>query len=152
MMINDDQERFHILLMGAVDDELDADERKEFARLLAQYPGFVKEFEDYKRLKEATKAMRFKNPPAELWDSYWLNIYNRLERGFGWILLSLGSIILLTFAGVEFFRALVFDSSLPVVVKIGIFCLIGGLAVLLVSVVRERWFVYKSDPYKEIKR
>jgi len=149
---NTDQDRFKILLMGAVDNELNADERKEFERLLADNPAFKKEYQEYVKLKEATKNMKFKNPPAELWDSYWLNVYNRIERGLGWILLSIGCIILLTFAGYHFFRVIVFEANLPLIIKISIFSVIAGLAVLLVSIVRERIFIYKSDPYKEIKR
>ncbi len=150
--VNRDQDRFKILLMGAVDDELNTDERKEFERLLADNPDYKKEYQQYKKLKEATKDMKFKNPPAELWDSYWLNVYNRIERGLGWILLSIGSIFLLTFAGYHFFKALIFEANLPLIIKISILSVIAGLAILLVSIVRERIFTYKSDPYKEIKR
>lgn len=149
---NRDRDRFNILLMGAVDGELNSKERGEFERLIADNPEFKKEYEEYKKLKEATKDMKFKNPPAEIWDSYWLNVYNRIERGLGWILLSIGCIILLTFAGYHFFKALIFDANLPLIIKISIFSIIGGVAILLVSIVRERLFTYKSDPYKEIKR
>ncbi|MBN2413514.1 hypothetical protein JXQ31_17685 [candidate division KSB1 bacterium] len=147
-----DQDRFKILLMGAVDGELTAEERKEFELLLAENPEYKKEYQEYKNLKEATKEMKFKNPPAELWDSYWLSVYNRIERGLGWILLSIGCIILLTFAGFHFFKTLIFEADLPLIIKISIFSVIAGLAILLVSIVRERLFTYKSDPYKEIKR
>jgi len=149
---NSDRDRFNILLMGAVDGELNSEEWGEFERLIADKPEFKKEYEEFKKLKEATKDMKFKNPPAEIWDSYWLNVYNRIERGLGWILLSIGCIILLTFAGYHFFKALIFDANLPLIIKISIFSVIAGLAILLVSIVRERLFTYKSDPYKEIKR
>jgi len=149
---NRDRDRFNILLMGAVDGELNSEEWGEFERLIADRPEFKKEYEEFKKLKEATKDMKFKNPPAEIWDSYWLNVYNRIERGLGWILLSIGCIILLTFAGYHFFKALIFDANLPLIIKISIFSVIAGVAILLVSIVRERLFTYKSDPYKEIKR
>jgi len=149
---NRDLDRFNILLMGAVDGELNSEEWGEFERLIADRPEFKKEYEEFKKLKEATKDMKFKNPPAEIWDSYWLNVYNRIERGLGWILLSIGCIILLTFAGYHFFKALIFDANLPLIIKISIFSVIAGVAILLVSIVRERLFTYKSDPYKEIKR
>ena len=149
---NTDQERFKILLMGAVDNELNNDERKEFDRLLADNSDYKQEYQEYLKLKEATKEMKFKNPPAELWDSYWLNVYNRIERGLGWILLSIGCIILLIFAGYHFFRAIIFEANLPLIIKISIFSVIAGLAILLVSIVRERIFTYKSDPRKDTKR
>ena len=96
--------------------------------------------------------MKLKTPPQEIWDTYWVDIYNRIERSIGWILLSIGFMILLTYGGYHFFKALIQDTQMPVIIKFGILSLIGGLAVLLVSVVRERLFVYKTDPYKEIKR
>ena len=146
------EQRFKILMMGAIDNELDARERAEFEELLQKHPEFTKEFKEFQHLKEATSTMKLKTPPPETWDTYWVDIYNRIERGFGWILLSIGGMILLTWGGYQFFRALMQDTGLPAIIKIGILSVIGGLAVLLVSVVRERLYLYKTDPYKEIKR
>lgn len=146
------KDRFHILMMGAIDEELSPNEKTEFEKLLDSNIEFQKEFDQYKKLKEVTTEMRFSSPPIEMWDGYWLNIYNRMERGIGWLLLSIGSIILLTFGGFKLVEAVFMESSINWVFKAGVLFITGGLAVLLVSVIRERWFTYKRDPYKEIVR
>ena len=146
------KDRFHILMMGEIDEELSPDEKAEFEKLLISNEEFKKEFDQYKKLKEVTTEMRFSSPPIEMWDGYWLNIYNRLERGIGWLLFSIGSIILLTFGGFKLVEALLMDSNISWIFKAGVLFIMGGLAVLLVSVIRERWFTFKRDPYKEVVR
>lgn len=148
----DKKDRFHILMMGAIDNELTPDEQAEFESLLQTDDHYRQEFDQYKRLKEVTTQMRFSSPPIEVWDAYWLNIYNRLERGIGWLLFSIGAMILLAFGGFKLVEELLADSAISWVFKAGVLFLIGGLAILLVSVIRERWFTYKKDPYKEIVR
>ena len=146
------KDRFHILMMGAIDEELSPNEKTEFEKLLDSNIEFQKEFDQYKKLKEVTTEMRFSSPPIEMWDGYWLKIYNRLERGIGWLLFSIGSIILLTYGGFKLVEVLLMDSHISWIFKAGVLFIMGGLAVLLVSVIRERWFTYKRDPYKEIVR
>ncbi|MBN1998075.1 hypothetical protein JW935_11015 [candidate division KSB1 bacterium] len=146
------EQRFHILLMGAIDGELDQQEFAEFEQLLSENANFQEEYKEYKKLKEVTQKMQFKPPSPEVWDNYWTGIYNRLERGIGWIFFSIGCIILLMFGGYKLVESIIADPNLSPVVKAGILFLIAGLAVLLVSVVREKLTIYKSDPYKEIKR
>ncbi|MFQ5674329.1 MAG: hypothetical protein ACE5G1_00405, partial [bacterium] len=91
--------RFQTLLMKAIDGEIGADERAEFERFITSDSAFKKEWQQLKKLKEVTSNMNFKSLPGEAWDKYWLNVYNRLERGLAWILFSIGGIILLTYGG-----------------------------------------------------
>jgi hypothetical protein len=58
----------------------------------------------------------------------------------------------LTYFGFLLVETVLKSEDLVLIVKIGILCLIGGLATLLVSVIREKFFVYRTDPYKEIRR
>jgi len=146
------EQRFYQLLMGAVDRELTSDEMREFRQLLKQNPQFEKDFERYKKLKEVTQSMKFKSPPPEVWDNYWVNTYNRIERGIAWIIFSIGAIILITYGLFKAVESLIADTQLVGIVKIGIIAALLGLVILLVSVVREKLFVRKSDPYKEIQR
>ncbi len=147
-----DEERFHQLLMGAVDHELTLEAMREFHNLITKYPVFRTEWEKYKKLKEVTKTMRFKSLPKEVWDNYWMNTYNRIERGIAWIIFSIGCIILLTYGIFKAIETIIADPQLEVIIKIGIIAVIAGLVILLISVVREKIFVRKSDPYKEIQR
>ncbi len=96
--------------------------------------------------------MTLKTPPDEVWDDYWMNIYNRIERGIAWIIFSIGAIILMTYGLFKAVEEIIADPQLAVIVKIGIITVIGGLVILAVSILREKLRVRKSDPYKEIKR
>lgn len=144
--------RFYQLLMGAVDQELTSSELKEFNHLVEANPGFRKELEQYKKLKEVTQAMKFKSPSKEVWDNYWMNTYNKTERGIAWIIFSIGAIILITYGLFKAVEAIIADPQLEGIIKIGIIAVLLGLVILLVSVAREKLFVKKSDPYKEIQR
>jgi len=146
------KERSYQLLMGAVDQELTSSELKEFNHLIKTDPGFRKEWEQYKKLKEVTQAMKFKSPPKEVWDNYWLSIFNKIERGIAWIIFSIGAIILITYGLFKAVEAIIADPQLEGIIKIGIIAVLLGLVILLVSVAREKLFVRKSDPYKEIQR
>lgn len=147
-----DQERFHSLLMGAVDNELTPVERREFQILIEKYPEFQTEWNKYQHLKEVTQSMKFKSPKKEVWDNYWMHVYNRIERGIAWIIFSVGAVILITYGLFKTVEAIIADPQLEGILKIGIIAVIAGIVILLVSVAREKLFVRKSDPYKEIQR
>jgi hypothetical protein len=146
------RERFYQLLMGAVDHELTSNEFNEFNHLVDNNPEFRKELEQYKKLKEVTQAMKFKSPPKEVWDNYWMNTYNKIERGIAWIIFSIGAIILITYGLFKAVEAIIADPQLEGIIKIGIIAVLLGLFILLVSVLREKLVIRKSDPYKEIQR
>jgi hypothetical protein len=119
------RERLRHLMMAALDQEIDPDRR-------------------------ATMALR--KPPEEVWSSYWTSVYNRAERGLGWILASVGAIVLLSYGLWKAFWGIVEDTGMPSFLKLAILAVIVGGAVLLVSVVREKLFTRTRDPYKEVQR
>lgn len=147
-----EKDEFRILLMKAVDREITPEEEKKFKRYIQKYETCNKEWKEFKSLKEVTQQMRFRNPPDEVWDTYWEHVYNRLERGLAWVFVSIGTIILLTYALFQVAESLFRDSQLETIVKVAILFVIAGLVMLLVSVVREKIVLFKKDPYKEIKR
>jgi len=147
-----DKKYFQTLLMKAVDGELNSDEQTEFDTFISNDVDCRKEWQQMRKLKEVTKNMNFKALPQESWDNYWVNIYNRLERGLAWILFSIGAIILLTYSGFKAVESIIADPQLAGIVKAAILMVIGGSVILLVSVVREKLFIRKSDPYKEVQR
>ncbi|MDQ7054254.1 MAG: hypothetical protein Q9P14_15715 [candidate division KSB1 bacterium] len=144
-------EQFRLLMMKALDGELSPQEETEFQQFL-QEKAFRREWLEFKQLKEVTQGMKFKYPPQEVWDSYWMNVYNRLERGLAWILLSIGAIIFLSYGLYQLFHVVVNGSELPLLLRVAIVALVIGTAILLVSVIREKLFVRKRDPYKEVQQ
>lgn len=141
-----------MLMTAALDGELSADEEQEFRSLLATSPQYEREWTEYKKLKEVTMQMKFRQPPQEVWDRYWVNVYNRIERGIGWILTSIGAMIVLFYGGYKAIESILLDPSLEWFMKIGILAVLAGMVVFFVSVVREKFFTRKVDKYKEIQR
>ena len=64
--------------------------------------------------------MELKNPPKDAWRLYWASVYNRLERRIGWILLSIGAMIILFFGGYKMVEGIIQDPSTPLLLKAGI--------------------------------
>ncbi len=79
-------------------------------------------------------------------------LYARIERGTGWILLSIGAIILLGYGGYQLLSDIINDTGMPFIVKAGILGVFFGAVVLFVSVLRERIIARKTDIYREIEQ
>jgi len=139
-------------MMAALDGEIDAAGRDELDRMLSADPELRAEWSRLERLKEVTNTMKLEKAPEEVWDRYWVSVYNRLERGIGWVLGSIGAIVLVSFGLWKFVAALLADTEMPGFVKAAILLVLVGSAILLVSVVREKFFTHRRDPYKEIER
>ncbi len=140
------------LLAGYVDGELTEQERRDFEVELAGNPELRSELAEFERLKEVTGMAKYADLPDEVWESYWQSIYRKLERGIGWILFSIGAIVLLGFGLYEGLSGLYLDPAQPLWLKVGVTAFGGGLVFLLVSYARERLFAYKRDRYKEVTK
>ena len=88
----------------------------------------------------------------EVWDHYRRSILHRGERVVAWTLIIAGAATMGTWALWRWLEAWLATDLSPVV-KVGSAALIAGAALLLVSIVRERWHLRHRDPYsKEIQR
>ncbi|MEZ4655191.1 MAG: zf-HC2 domain-containing protein [Candidatus Eisenbacteria bacterium] len=139
------------LISAYLDDELSPAERREFEDRLARGEISARELEEMRAMRNLTTAARPQEFPDETWDRYWDQTYNRLERGFGWILFSIGAIVLLSF-GVYRFLLSLFAADGAWWIRLATGLVAAGLSLLFVSVLRERLFVWKHDPYREVKR
>lgn len=145
-------ERVRHLMMAAVDEEISGEERAELDRAMASDSGLRDEMEAFQRLKEVTDTMTPRRPSGETWDRYWEDVYRRIERGVGWVLISLAVIVLGTWGAWQFVHELLVDRSAPAFIRWSVLALVAGLVILFVSVLRERLFMQRSDPYKDIVR
>ncbi len=145
-------EKWKELVSSYADGELDKEARRQVEEHLAVCAECRAELAEMKKLEEVMSGMKLKSPPAEVWQVYWASIYNRLERRIGWILLSIGSIILLLFGGYKAVEGIIRDPGIPFLLKSGILLAMAGGIVLLVSVLRERLFVRSRERYKEIEK
>ena len=144
-------ERFIYLIEKCFDNELNVNEKTEFDSLL-QIKDLKNEFEEQKRVKEVLSKMKLKNPTMEIWDKYWVGVYNKLERGIAWIAVSVGFLILVIYGSIEVVENFFADTQTPGIVKIGISALVIGGLILLFSVIREKFFTHTRDKYKEVQR
>ncbi len=146
------EDSFKPLLMGYLDHELTEMETSRFEAHLKECVECRQELSEFQRLKEVTHSMRLAMPDDRYWEDYWSHVYNRLERRIGWILTSIGIILLLSYGIYKGMEELLFHSGIPLLIQIGVIALIVGLCTLLVSVLRERLFLARSDKYERIKR
>jgi predicted anti-sigma-YlaC factor YlaD len=143
-----EHDRLKELVFSYFDGELDAARKRLVEDHIKTCPECKREFDELARFEEVMGKMELKKPPEEAWKIYWGSVYNRMERQIGWILMSLGAIIVLFFTGYHLLRGIIEDVNTPLILKIGILALLAGLAVLFVSVLRERIFVNKRERYK----
>jgi hypothetical protein len=147
-----DHQKIKELISPYFEGELNEEKKKLVERHLKECSECQKEFEEMGKFEEVMGKMKFKKPPKEAWKMYWSSVYNRLERRIGWILFSIGAIIILFFGGYKLVESIIQTPDIPVFFKIAILCVLGGLVVLLVSLVREQLFVRKRERYKEVEK
>ena len=146
-------EEFKPMITGYLDDELSPQQQRRFKGHLSTCPDCTAELANLGDLKENLAMIKFKEPSDAELERYWKSIYNRLERGLGWILFSIGSIIVLCYAGFKLIEQLIKDPTIAWLFKIGLIALVFGVVILFVSLLRERLAIRKVDKYsKEIER
>jgi len=144
-------EEMKILISGLVDGEIDGEEKKMVEDHIVGCDDCRDEYSRLLRLKEVTNEMKYFDLPDRLWAQYWEGIYRRLERGTGWVLFSLGAIILMAYGAWHFLNDFLFDTSVSAVIRFGLAALVLGLIIILVSIIRERLFARKHDRYDEVE-
>jgi len=145
-------EKFIVLMEKYFSNEISSEEKKELEELINSNSNLKEEFEEQKGIKEVLNKMKLKNPSREVWDSYWMGVYNRIERGIAWVVISIGALIFFGYASYEIVNAFIKDTQAPGLAKIGMAMLVFGGLVLLFSLIREKIFTSKRDKYKEIQR
>ncbi len=147
-----EEEKLKELIVKLLDNEITDSEKIELNRLLEKFKHYKSEIEEMKKLKEVSRNMKLKTPSSEVFDTYWTKVYNRIERGIAWIIFSIGAVILITYGLFKAVEELISDGKLETIVKIGIIGVLAGLVILIVSVIREKIIMGKTDKYKEVKR
>jgi len=145
-------DKYQDMLMAYLDDELSGHERYELEEHLADCASCTSELEDFKRLKSITENIRLFQPEEKIFREYWSSIYNRIERSIGWILLSVCGMVLIFYAGYKMVEEIVKDPDVAIIFKIAMLGFIAAIAILLVSVLREKLNFRKKDRYKDVRK
>jgi hypothetical protein len=134
------------------DGNLSEEEKKELKELTSKSVKVGEELKEMDKLKEVIGMLEPVDPERK-WEDYWSSLYNRLERRIGWVVFSIGAILTFTFVGFQLIKELIRDPQIALYAKIGFIALILGIAILFVSVLRERITLSKTDKYsKEVER
>jgi anti-sigma factor RsiW len=146
-----DPEQDGPLLSAYVDGELEGEDLARVEAHLAASPEARREVERLRAFNRATAGLRLREAPPEDWEAFWDGAYNRAERSLGWVLLVAGVVVVGSWALWLAGRAIV-AAELPLLVKLALAAGTGGVAVLLVSVLRERLFTRRRTRYDDIVR
>lgn len=139
------------LIMALLDGEIEEAQKRPLERHLQSCYACAKELEEFRQLKELTEGVTLMEPESRIWQEYWSRVYNRIERALGAVLLAVSAAALLIFAGFKAVEGLIKDPSLALSLKVAILAAIAGFVLLLVSVVRERWYFWKRDRYRFVR-
>ena len=140
------------LLMGYLDNELSNEQKRQFEEHLSGCSECKEELKEFRRLKAITDEVTLVEPEDRIWQDYWSGVYNRIERRVGWIVFSVAAILLIIYGGFKMIEEMIKDPNIETMFKVGLLVLIAGLAILFVSVLRERLYFRKRSRYKDVRR
>lgn len=144
-----EREEMQSLISGYLDGELDAADRARVERYAEAHPAYRREIEEMRDTMAVADQMEPEPVPDEVWDAFLDGVYSRVERRVGWMLTGIGAAVVLAMA----LYFLVVLPWAPAMVKLGVEVSLLGLAVLFVSVLRQRLFMLKTDRYsRDVKR
>lgn len=137
------------LLSGYLDDELTQKDRQRVDRHIEGCARCTARFRELDTLSASVGRLRVDMAPEdrERWRKVMDNAFERTANGIGWVLVVGAVFVLVGYAGYEFLLA---DVE-PPMVKWAVGALYLGLAVLLLSVLRQRLKARKMDRYKDVE-
>lgn len=140
--------RFRELMMASLDGEICEADRAELESHLETCAECRREFDELRRVSELVGEIELPRPSEEDMMKYWPSVYAKIERGAGWSLVVVGAVIWVAY-GVYLFLT---DPTIGSVTKFLVALPVVGLLMLLVSVIRERIAVGRTERYKEVER
>jgi len=149
-MVNESRqvdEHVGVLLSGMVDGELTQQERQRVTLHCEQCEDCRNDLSELRALRERIGKARLSETGEDKWRETMNEPVVQNTRGLGWLLFIAG---ILAVAGVGL-GAFVVDPSVPVGMKLILAAIYGGLALLLISVIRQRLIERKTDKYKDVE-
>ena len=150
--MHDTCEKYKILIVKHTDGQLSPAEESELKNHIKTCADCREDLEEQTSWKGVSETMKNQLLPDMAWDEYWQHLYNKLERGISWILISIGAILLIGFAVIRFLAEILNSTDISTFEKVGILTLTFGFVILFVSVVREKLMARKHDKYREVQR
>ncbi len=140
------------LISALVDAELSPDQEKELKAHLETCPRCRQEYVELERLEEMMSKIALPELSEDVWEEHWESLYNRLERGIGYLLAGLGAAVVLSYGLYSLLKDWLSDPSVPIAFRAGVSLLCAGLLILVISTAREKILTCRHERYKEIVR
>ncbi len=140
--------RDELLAMAYVDGELDDTARVEFEARLATSSALRTEVTELRRLSVLARQAAPPEPMDHEWRAIAAEPLQRLLHPLGWLSFLFGSALLVGWTGWSFLRNEAVDTS----AKAALGLALGGFALLLLLVLRNRLRTIAFDPYRDVHR
>lgn len=140
--------RFQSDGMKLLDGEMSNEEKKQYEIHLQECGDCRNELSELGMLVEWTNELKLREPDDEFWESYWNVLYRRAERGTGFLCIMIGLSALLVYAIVKAVTSPQFLTFTGITITL----VLVGFLILFLSVVRERCYERKNDPYRKVRR
>ena len=135
------------LLSGYIDGELTQQQRQRVEIHCEGCADCRKELDGLRDLRQKVGNARLSELGEDNWRETMDETTVRASRGIGWVLFIGG---VLAVAGIVIYQ-FVIDTSIELHMKLIIGAIYGGLAVLFISVLRQRLIERKTDKYKDVE-
>ncbi|MDE0660799.1 MAG: hypothetical protein F4029_05310 [Gammaproteobacteria bacterium] len=147
--MDDDCASVDELLSGYLDGELTQKDRQRVDRHIEGCSKCTARLRELESISTSVGKLRadMNQEDREQWRKVMDNALERTASGIGWVLVVGAVFVLVGYAGYEFLLA---DVE-PPLVKWAVGALYLGLAVLLLSVLRQRLKARKTDRYKDVE-
>ena len=134
-------------LSGYIDGELTQQQRQRVEIHCSDCSDCETELNELRALRRDVSNARLSEYGEDVWRENMDDATVKITRGIGW-LLFLGAVLICGGIGIYEF---VLDSSMGIFEKLLIGAVYGGLALLFISVLRQRLIERKTDKYKDVE-
>ena len=135
----------HDDLMRYLDGEITPEERAWVDECLEDSTELQRELAVFRAMKNDLQDLTFVAPTGG--DSIWSAVNRRITRPLGWLLVIVGTAVWSVYGAYLFAT-----SAVNPVEKLTVGAILIGLALLLGSVVWERYGEWQTDPYRDVHR
>ncbi len=147
-MGNNQCEEYKTLMMGQMDKELTEEESVRLNNHMIRCSSCRNEYEQLKRTSSKLEGMDMKAPDEEVVEKTWRSPYSKLTKNFGILLVIAGWLIMMIYGAYEF----IVTKEAESIPKYAFVIILVGIAILFITVLRDRIRSYRNDLYKEVDK
>ncbi len=135
------------LLSGYIDGELTQGSRQRVELHIGACGKCRQAYEELVRLQQNVGEMSFDQLSESEWSTIMNDLTVRSSRGTGWLLFIVGLVVVIVYGSYQF----AVDDTVPALIRSSIAAIVFGIALLFVSVFRQRLIASKTDRYRDVE-